>query len=158
MNSKLFRSRSLDRVNSPDQLNEYIKVANPSVWLTLAAIVILLLGVLVWSIFGVIETKILTCAVVSDSSTVCYIPEDDAGLLEKGMTFTVGSHTGTIISIADDPVPARSELSDYIMYQLGLDDNDYCYEAEIKINGLPNGVYVDQIVVERIHPISFVTQ
>ena len=48
MNSQLFRKKSVDKVSSPEQLNEYIRVANPGVWMVLAAIVILLAGVVVW--------------------------------------------------------------------------------------------------------------
>lgn len=44
MNQQLFRKKSVDKVSSPEQLNEYIRVANPGVWMVLAAIVILLAG------------------------------------------------------------------------------------------------------------------
>ena len=44
MNEQLFRKKSVDKVSSPEQLNEYIRVANPGVWMVLAAIVILLAG------------------------------------------------------------------------------------------------------------------
>ena len=36
----LFRQKSLDRVNSPEQLNDYIRVTTPSVWLILFATLI----------------------------------------------------------------------------------------------------------------------
>ena len=42
MNSQLFRKSSIDRVSSPEQLNSYIRVSNPGVWLVLAAVVLLL--------------------------------------------------------------------------------------------------------------------
>lgn len=42
MNEQLFRKKSIERVNSPEQLNEHIRVANPGVWLVLAAVIALL--------------------------------------------------------------------------------------------------------------------
>ncbi len=48
----LFREKSLKRVQSPEALNDYIRVTSPSVWLVLAALVLLLVGMLVWSVFG----------------------------------------------------------------------------------------------------------
>ncbi len=51
----IFRKKSLDRVTSPEQLNDYIKVTTPSVWIILAATLILILGTLVWAVFGKIE-------------------------------------------------------------------------------------------------------
>ena len=53
--SNLFRKKSLDRVSSPEQLNDYIRVTSPSVWLVLLAIVLLLAGILIWSTFGKVE-------------------------------------------------------------------------------------------------------
>ena len=57
MNKQIFRKKSVDRMSSPEQLNDYIKVTNPGVWMALAAIVILLIGVCVWGVFGTLETK-----------------------------------------------------------------------------------------------------
>ncbi len=54
-NSKIFRQKSLERVSSPEQLNDYIRVTRPSIWLVLAALMILLLGILAWSVFGTVE-------------------------------------------------------------------------------------------------------
>ncbi len=51
----IFRQKSIDRVSSPEELNDYIRVTTPSVWIVLIAIVALLVGMLVWSIFGRVE-------------------------------------------------------------------------------------------------------
>ena len=55
MNNSVFRQSSIDRVQSPEQLNDYIKVSNPSAWIIIIAAIILLVSVLVWSIFGTLE-------------------------------------------------------------------------------------------------------
>jgi hypothetical protein len=52
--SDLFRKKSMDRVSSPEQLNDYIRVTTPSVWVVLAALIILLLGILAWSVLGTV--------------------------------------------------------------------------------------------------------
>ena len=53
----IFREISLDRVSSPEQLNDYIRVTTPSVWLIMFAAVILIIGTLVWGVFGRIEVN-----------------------------------------------------------------------------------------------------
>lgn len=40
MNHNLFRKDVLDRISAPEQLNDYIKVVKPSVWLILLGIVL----------------------------------------------------------------------------------------------------------------------
>ena len=52
MNNSIFRQKSIDKISSPEKLDDYIKVTKPSVWITLIAIVLLLAGAVVWSIFG----------------------------------------------------------------------------------------------------------
>lgn len=51
----IFREKSIKRVSSPEQLNDYIRVTSPSVWIVLLALVVLLLGMLAWSVLGRIE-------------------------------------------------------------------------------------------------------
>ncbi len=53
--SNLFREKSLQKVSSPEQLDDYIRVTSPSVWLILLALIILLAGLLAYSIFGTVE-------------------------------------------------------------------------------------------------------
>ena len=55
--SEVFRKKSLDRISSPEALNDYIHVTSPSVWLVLIAIVVLLLGMLAWSVLGTVEKE-----------------------------------------------------------------------------------------------------
>ena len=49
MASSIFREKSLKRISSPEQLNDYIKVSQPSVWIALAAAAAFVVAVLIWS-------------------------------------------------------------------------------------------------------------
>ena len=53
----IFREKSIERVNGPESLNDYIRVTSPSVWIALIALLILLAGMLTWSIFGKIKVQ-----------------------------------------------------------------------------------------------------
>ena len=50
----IFREKSIKRVSGPENLNDYIRVTTPSVWIVLIALVVLLAGMLAWSIFGTV--------------------------------------------------------------------------------------------------------
>jgi|GEM_PF-816851 len=52
---QIFRKAAIDRVSSPEQLTDYIRVGSPSVWVILAACVILLSTLFVWALFGGVE-------------------------------------------------------------------------------------------------------
>lgn len=51
----IFRPKSMDRISSPEQLNDYIRVTTPSVWLVLLAVILLLVGMLAWSVLSSVE-------------------------------------------------------------------------------------------------------
>ena len=55
--NKLFRKVSLDRLSSPEELDQRLKVVSPIGWVALIAIGILIIAALIWGIFGSIADK-----------------------------------------------------------------------------------------------------
>ena len=60
MKSKLFRQEVIDKITGPDNLNTYIKILRPRVWLVLLGIAFAIFGILffvartgypVWDLF-----------------------------------------------------------------------------------------------------------
>ena len=156
MNTNLFRKSSIDRVNSPEQLNEYIRVANPGVWLILVAVIALLVGVVIWGVFGTIETTIETGVVVDGGTATCYVSAEDASRLETGMSVSAENVVGNIKSVSSVPVQIDDSFSDYILYLTGFAKGDFCYAVEIELPDMADGVYTATITVDSTHPISFV--
>ncbi|NLY38869.1 MAG: HlyD family efflux transporter periplasmic adaptor subunit [Firmicutes bacterium] len=52
MENSLFRKSSLERIASPERLNEYIKITHPGVWSVLFACLALMIAVGFWAIYG----------------------------------------------------------------------------------------------------------
>ena len=90
MEKQIFRKKSLDRISSPEQLNDYIRVSNPSVWLILGAVLVLVVGALVWGVFGRLDTTVPVCAVSGEDGIVCYIRDADAENVQPGMPVIIG--------------------------------------------------------------------
>ena len=51
-NNQLFRQEALARIESPERLNEMVKITSTKSWLILSSIIGLLIAFMVWSIFG----------------------------------------------------------------------------------------------------------
>lgn len=119
--NEIFRKSNLERISSPERLNDYIKVISPSVVLLMFALALLLLGGLVWGFFGNIPlTKSITgafYAAQADGSCdrlAVVIPAEEIGELQTGMEVqvspasasrdTYGFIRGQIAEIADYPV------------------------------------------------------
>lgn len=156
MNTRLYRKETLDRVNSPEQLNDYIRVVDSGVWISLTAVVLLLIGVVIWAVFGEIETTVETGAVVSDGKVVCFVSDTDVGHITVGMKAQVGGADGTVSAVSETPFRIRGQVDDYILYLGDFSEGDFCYIVEVAAKGLSDGVYDAVITVDDIKPISFV--
>ena len=51
----IYREKAVQRVNRPEDLNDYVRVTMPSVWIVLIAVLLLLAGILAWTIFGSVD-------------------------------------------------------------------------------------------------------
>ena len=155
MNQQLFRKKSVDKVSSPEQLNEYIRVANPGVWMVLAAIVILLAGVIVWGFIGHLDTTLSTAVVCENGEAVIYVKEADAEKIAVGMTVRVDDNEYTISEIPTEPVRVDGTMSEYAIHASGLTSGEWVYA--VSLNGdFTDGVHKAEIVIESISPISFI--
>lgn len=136
MNESIFREKSLEKVKSPDNLNEYIRVANPGVWVLLASVIALLAGLCIWGIFGQLTTEI-TADARSDSGVVtCFLPEKNSQSVRPGMPATVDGRPGTVSEVS-----LVSESKSTCLIQLE--------------EPLPDGIYIARIIVEKRNPASF---
>ena len=156
MNTQLFRKKSVDKVSSPEALNEYVRVANPSIWVVLAAIVILLAGVIVWGFIGRLDTTLPTAIVCENGDAVVYVKEADVEKIAVGMTVRVGEKEYAVKEISANPVRLVDNLiSEYAVHASGLTIGEWVYA--VKVNGdFTDGVYKAEIVIESISPISFI--
>ena len=155
MNQQLFRKKSVDKVSSPEQLNEYIRVSNPGVWMVLAAIVILLAGVIVWSCVGHLETTLDTAVVCENGEAVVFVKEADIEKIEVGMTVRVGDKEYAVSEIPTEPVRIDGTIAEYAIHLGGLTEGEWVYA--VKVSGdFADGIQKAEIVIESITPISFI--
>ena len=132
MNDNIFRKKSIERIESPESLNDTIRVANPGVWMLLAAVILLLAGACVWGMFGKIETTLPVDAAVRDGMVFCSAEEEDFAQIAVGMSVRIGDVLGNVTA---------------------LDAETGIFETDIR---LADGVYAGEVIVESIHPFSFV--
>lgn len=155
MNEQLFRKKSIERISSPEQLDAYIRVANPGIWLVLAAIVVLLVGICAWGILGRLDTTISAVAVCENGTATLYATDEDGKSVRTGMEVRIGEDTASVTAISLMPIKADTELSDYVCHVGGFGTEDWVYALQTDAQ-LPDGVYSAKIIVESVSPMSFV--
>lgn len=155
MNKQLFNKSNMDKISSPEQLHDYVKVANPGIWMAISAIVILLAGVVVWGFIGKIDTTMASAIVTDGGNSVMYIGESDVEKLEIGMKVRSENKEYSITAIAEEPIKVDSSITDYAIHASGLTLGEWVYEVSID-GEHSDGVNKADIVIESISPISFI--
>lgn len=156
MANQLFRKKSMEKVSSPEQLNDYIRVSNPGVWIALTAVIVLLVGVCVWGIFGRLETTVGSAAVIKDGVMTIYIKEEHLGKIEEGMTIRVKDREYLITSVETAPRTIPEGFDEYMLHLSGMHVGEWVFGVTAMDTDLADGVYKAEIVVESIAPMSFI--
>ncbi|MCI7760468.1 MAG: hypothetical protein MSH49_10650 [[Eubacterium] saphenum] len=152
---QVFRQKSVERISSPEQLNDYVRVSNPSVWMILAAVVFILAGVCVWGIFGRLDTVIDTVGVCRDGKLTCYVADEDIKTVKMGMKISVNGGDYEISGIAKTPIEVDENFDSYAMYVGELKEGEWVYEVTAKAP-IESGTYNAKIITNSVSPISFV--
>lgn len=154
----IFNRQALERLNSPDDLDKYVRVTNPSVWAILAACLLLLGGLLAWGVFGTVSTSVSAKGVVTDGKVACYLSADDAAQVEMGDEADAGSAKLRVVDINSVP-SSRSEAtahlgSEYLVSLMFNGDWNYLATLEGRTDGLSADRPFDvSIVTDRKAPI-----
>ena len=161
MENKLFREKSLEKIASPEQLHDYMRVTTPRLWMILGAILALLAGFIIYASTATVENTMpiqMTTLKINvpkeidgkivdtdELMTVCYslLPYSYKDIVQAGMTVRLGELSGkvSIVSTTDD---------EYVEEALSL----YIKMDDLYIP-VPDGTYDAELVLESATPISF---
>lgn len=137
MKEEIFRKKSLERIKSPDSLNEYIRVANPGVWLLLLGVIALLIGACVWGAYGHVDSTVPCLVRVDDGKAVCYVTDGNITSVTVGMPVKYAGQENAICDIG------------------AKEDEGYACELE-GVPAVSEGLYEGKVVVKRYRPMSFI--
>ena len=130
--STVFRKITLERISSPEQLTDYLRVTNPGIWAVLAAVILVLAGIFVWSMVGTLETT---------ADAVVMVENHEAMVVPSGGETLV---SGMLLRVAGQE------------YTLGMAETDgYGRSTALAEVDLPDGTYEGKVVVDSTHAISF---
>ncbi len=131
----VFRQKTLDRISSPEQLTDYLRVTNPGIWVILAAVILLLAGLFAWSMVGTLETS---------ADVKVSVEDHNAQIIPLGSEIL---YEGMVLRVSDREYRIASAETDEYGRSTGV--------AEVE---LPDGTYDGSVVIETVHPISFLLE
>ena len=157
----IFNQKATEKLRSPDDLDKYIQVTNPSVWIVLLACSVLLVGLLLWGFLGAVTTSVSATGVSVNKQAICFLSAEDAAKVNEGDVANVGGQPMTVEKVTSVPL-SRAEAgevleSDYLVSTLMPGDWAYQVTFDGDVSGLASGVpLATNITTERVAPISLV--
>ncbi len=103
MAKSIFREKSIERISSPDDLGEYLRVTKPSVFVILIATLLIVGGLLVWSNFMVITSYAYGTAIADGRTLLATFDNPSTSkYLNDSMELIVGDQRIAIDTIGMD--------------------------------------------------------
>ena len=151
MDNQLFRQKSIDRISSPEQLHDYMRVTSPRLWMILSVIIALVVGLIIFSTLATMESTLDVTITVER-----YTYEDtDAGTKEEVMMITMEvpiEYKDTVVPGMEVRFANKKGTIDFVY----LDQNGLAASIVMPADEkLPNGEYPGEVVLDRKTPIDF---
>ena len=103
--TKIFRKVALERLASPEQLDQLLTVTSPRGWLALTGIVTLLVAALVWGVIGSIPTQVRGTCMLMTEAGITRVLSPSNGTLKSLYGIQEGDNVvkGQKIAVIDQP-------------------------------------------------------
>lgn len=152
-NSKLFREKSIESIESPEALNDYLRVTSPSIWLLLGGIVLFLIAVCIWGAFGHIDSTMDTAVVSQNGITVCLVPAEVISNVLENPSVRIEDIDYALTASTLEPEIISEATDIYIIMTGQLTVGQVVYRIPVDAH-LEEGIYSGKIVIEKLSPIS----
>ena len=150
MEKPLFREESMNRISSPEELHDYLRVTTPRLWMLLGTILALLTGLIVYASTATLENtvplrvQVQTADGAEDggaeriTTVSCLAPGELKDTVKAGMLLRLGKEQGRVQWIVS------GEEGETLIFKMDRDRLP-----------LADGEYDAELVTEATTPISF---
>ena len=154
MDQNLYRQKSMDRISSPEQLNDYLRVTSPGVWMILSAVVLLLIGVFIWGVFGRIEATTQASVVTENGGSTCIVPQSAIKGVLQYRTVKIDGVEKELVPDVLEPEVIKDSTNVYVMITGGLKVGDIVYPIDLAEALEADGITAGTLVTEELSPIE----
>ena len=164
--NRIFSQEALNKLRSPERLDMLFPITTPTGWVMMAAILVLLFSIVLWSIFGAFTVKANGMGLIMDSAGVVNVSHISGGKI-SAVYIKTGTHvrSGDLIAQLE---PAEQNADTRMAQQgMGLATSDrdalnrvYQYSTKKQRQNISEYIYsdydgiVDEILIEKGKVIS----
>ena len=152
--ASLFREKNLERIETPEKLNDYLRVTSPGVWLLLGTVIAVLIGICIWGVFGRIQATAPTAIVTANGESVCLVPISALEGVIQQRTVTIDGEERSLKTTVQTPQVVTEETDIYTILAGKLQMGDIVYPIPLEEPLEEDGVVSGTLVTETLSPAS----
>ncbi len=156
MNSGLFRKKSMERISSPEELHDYMRVTSPRLWMLLGAVAALLIGFIAYASTATIENTMPIKVRLEAFKSFVMV---DEGVVDTNETVVTSTLPLTLMDVMNTGMEVRfGDDTGHVEWFGVMEETG---DISLIINmarsyyPLPDGEYDAELVLESTTPISF---
>ncbi|MCR5603461.1 MAG: hypothetical protein K6G27_07150 [Lachnospiraceae bacterium] len=153
-NETVFRDKSIERISSPDQLNDYVKLSDPGIWFVLAAIVVILTGACIFGTVGNIDSTVPGVGISKGGRLTCLVKKEYGSRFGNEMKAKIDGSEYSASLHSDKPVTVEDTTDSYTLHIGNMQHGEWVYEIDVD-GEFEDGSYEVELVTEEISPLSF---
>lgn len=153
MRNDLFRKKSLEKISSPERIDDYVKTVNIRLWIVVVSCFAVICSLSLWGIFGRIEISEKTVTVCKNGNAMCFLNEKNLPDISSETEFVIGEKIYKAESISETPSKALKAMDEYCAHVAEFGEEDWVFEVLLNAD-LSDGIYETTVVTATVSPVS----
>lgn len=159
MKKELYRSSSLEKLASPDSLDDYIKIESPHMWLPLSAVFLIIAALIIWIGASRLKTTVDVTGIVHDGKIYAWLSPETAENISAGMSVEQKNRKiGSVSEISEEAVcrdEVKGEFISGYFKDTQLTEWNIAVVIDVDSTQTEGEMLSLQIVTEEINPLKF---
>lgn len=159
MAERIFREKSMEKISSPEQLDDYIKVNYLGAWLVIGAVIVFLFAVAIWGMTETIDNVVEEKAYSDGEKIYCYLSEEQVRDVCEGQNAKSNEISMEVEKVADMPDNYRDMVeiigNEKAVHALGISKEDWKYLVILSSENSSAGFMEISITVDSMSPMEY---
>ncbi|MBR6900764.1 MAG: hypothetical protein IKN30_01710 [Synergistaceae bacterium] len=149
-----------EKITSPEQLNEYIRVTSPGAWIILSSILVFLAGLFIWIFTGRLEVSFSSYVYTDGKNSYAFLPIEQASKLKNGTAVRLSENgtSGTVVNVSEKSL-SFSDISQLIgessTLAMNINDRTRFMKADLQFTNPPAKISGAVFILDKVNPVSF---
>ena len=139
MINRIFRKSALERLSTPEQLDQLTQVASPRGWVALGALSALVIAAAIWSVIGSLQTQVYGSGIMIHAGGIRQTLSTAAGQVRHlhvaaGDNLVAGQVVAEVYNPASDSLEQITELSGGLILEVLVSDGSMVEQGAVLLN------------------------